>query len=62
MNTELIVKEKTILDLAERVASQERESSIWKEKVARETEVEMKTKYPFFFFCPLKDFFLVFFR
>ena len=47
MNSELVGKEKTILDLTERVAAQERESTIWKEKVARETEVEMKTKYPF---------------
>lgn len=55
MNAELIVKEKTILDLTERVAAQERESTIWKEKVARETEVEMKTKYPKEIFPPLSS-------
>jgi hypothetical protein len=45
MNTELIVKEKIILDLTEKLAAHERETTIWKEKIARETDVEMKTKY-----------------
>lgn len=46
MNTELVSKEKTILDLTEKLAAHERETTIWKEKVTRETEVEMKSKYP----------------
>lgn len=44
MNTELVSKEKTILDLSEKLAAHERETTIWKEN-ARETEVEMKAKY-----------------
>lgn len=47
MNTELVNKERSILDLTERLAAHERETTIWKEKITRETEVEMKTKYLF---------------
>lgn len=47
MNTELVAKEKTILDITEKLAAHERETTIWREKIARETDVEMKTKYPY---------------